>query len=197
MGALAQIFSAFGLSSAAGLNAYIPLLAVGILGRMGYLHLTGPYAMLTSTTALAILGILAIVDFVADKVPAVDHGVHAIGAFVNPIAGAILFGSQTHAIDHLPPAFGLVAGILVAGSFHATRAAVRPVATATTAGMANPIVSFMEDMVALFLSLLAIFIPILGFLLFLVMIGVVFKSWGAIRKKLARLFGKPQPQPSA
>jgi hypothetical protein len=193
MGALAQLFSAFGLSSAAGLNAYIPLLAVGILGRMGYLHLTGPYAILTSTTTLAILGVIALVDFVADKVPAVDHAVHAVGAFIHPIAGAILFGSQTHAIDHLPPAVGLVAGILVAGGFHATRAAVRPVATATTAGMANPILSFVEDMVALFLSLLAIFIPVVGFLFFLIMVGVLFKSWSVIRKKIAGVFSKPRP----
>lgn len=196
MGALAQIFTAFGLSSAAGLNAYIPLLAVGILGRTGFLHLTGPYAILTNTIVLSVLGILALVDFVADKVPAVDHAAHAVGAIIHPIAGAILFGSQTHAIEHLHPAIPLMAGLLVAGSFHATRAAVRPVATAATAGMANPVVSLVEDIVAVLLSLLAIFIPIVAFFVFVGMLVVLIKSWGAIRKKLTSVFSKQKPQPT-
>src|SRR5689334_1486265 len=104
MGALVgftQLCSGLGLASAAGLNAYIPLLAIGVLGRMGIVHLDGPYAMLSTWTVLIILGVLAIIDFVGDKVPAVDHVMHAIGVVVAPIAGAVVFGSQTHAIGNI------------------------------------------------------------------------------------------------
>src|SRR5690349_6512437 len=123
-----QICSGLGLSSAAGLNAYVPLLVIGVLGRLGIVHLEGPYALLATTPALSVLGVLAVVDFIADTVPAVDHVTHAIGAVVHPIAGAIVFGSQAGAIGNLPPAVALGAGLIVAGGFHATRAAVRPVA---------------------------------------------------------------------
>jgi hypothetical protein len=194
---ITQLFSGLGLSSAAGLNAYVPLLAVGILGRMGIVHLEGPYAILASWSALSVLGVLAVIDFIADKIPAVDHATHAIGVVVNPVAGAIVFGSQTHAIGHLPPAVALAAGLIVAGGFHATRAAVRPVATVTTGGIANPIVSFAEDALAVVLSLLAVFVPVLAFLLVVVLVLLLYRCWGTVRRGVARLFGRKQPEAAA
>src|SRR5689334_8697887 len=110
-----QICSGLGLSSAAGLNAYIPLLVIGVLGRLGVIHLDGPYSLLATNTSLSVLGVLAAVDFIADKVPAVDHVTHVIGAVVHPVAGAIVFGSQAGAIGNLPPAVALGAGLIVAG----------------------------------------------------------------------------------
>jgi hypothetical protein len=197
MSVLTQLCSGLGLSSAAGLNAYVPLLAIGILGRMGIVHLEGHYAILAGWPALTAIGILAIVDFVADKVPAVDHATHVAGAIINPVAGAIVFGSQTHAIGHIPPAVALAAGLIVAGGFHATRAAVRPVATVTTAGLANPVVSLIEDVIAVLLSVLAVFLPFAALLLFLVLVFALYKSWGAVRRGAARLFGANSPDPAA
>ena len=191
---LVQVFSGLGLSSAAGLNAYIPLLAIGILGRMGIVHLDGPYAILASWPAIAILAVVALINFVADKVPAVDHAVHAVGIIVNPAAGAIVFASQTQAIGHIPPAVALAAGLIVAGSFHATRTAVRPVATVTTGGVANPFVSLAEDAVAVVMSLLSVFFPIVAFLLFLILTFLLFKSWAMVRRGATRLFGSKRSQ---
>ena len=182
-----QLCSGLGLSSAAGLNAYVPLLAIGILARMGIVHLEGPYVVLASTAALVVLGIMAAVDFVADKVPAVDHVMHALGMVVNPVAGAIVFGSQTHAIGQLPPALALGAGLVVAGGFHATRAAVRPVSTVASGGFANPVISFVEDMTAIVLSLLAVFLPIMAGLLFIVLLFAIYKCWALVRKGAAKL----------
>ena len=183
MDLLVNLFSGFGLSSAAGLNAYIPLLAVGVLGRFDYLTLQNPYAVLESTPALAILAVLALIDFVADKVPAVDHVTHVIGALVNPIAGAIVFASQSNLITEVHPALALGAGFVMAGSFHATRAAIRPVATATTAGIGNPVLSFLEDVTSLLLSILAIFAPLIAFVLFLVLLFVIVRAWRTVRRR--------------
>jgi hypothetical protein len=184
MDALFNVFSAFGLSSAAGLNAYIPILAVGLLGRFEYLTLQEPYAILSSTPALIVIAALAIIDFVADKVPAVDHVTHVIGALVHPIAGAILFASQQNLISNVHPALALGAGFVMAGGFHATRASIRPVATATTGGLGNPVVSFAEDLLSLIMSLLAIFIPILAFVVFVILLLVVIRSWRTIRQRV-------------
>jgi hypothetical protein len=194
--AFTQIFSGLGLSSSAGLNAYIPLLAVGILARMGIVHLEGPYALLANTITLSVLGVLAAIDFIADKVPAVDHATHAVGAIINPVAGAIVFGSQTHALGHIPPALALGAGLIVAGGFHATRAAVRPISTVSTGGLGNPFVSFIEDMISVVMSLLAIFLPFAAFLLFLVLAFALYKSWSAVRKGASRLLGRNTPRPT-
>lgn len=184
-GILSHLFSAFGLSGAAGLNAYIPLLTVGLLNRLGYLNLAEPYALLASTPVLAVLLLLAVIDFIADKVPAVDHAAHMVGAVIHPIAGAIVFASQSHLIQNLHPAIGLTAGFLMAGGLHATRAAVRPVATTTTAGMGNPIISFIEDATSLMLTLFALFLPILALILLIALIYFVIKAWRAVRRGLA------------
>lgn len=191
-----QLISGLGLSSAAGLNAYLPLLAIGIMGKMGYAHLTGPYAALSADATLAVLGILAALDFVADKVPAVDHAMHVIGAIIHPVAGAIVFGSQTNAITGLPPALMLAAGLVVAGGFHVTRSAVRPVATATTAGIANPFISLAEDILSATLSIVAILAPIVCFCLLVLLGLLIVKSWSAIQTGFSRIFGR-RPSPAA
>lgn len=186
MDPFSHLLSAFGLSSAAGLNAYIPLLLVGVLGRFGYVTLEGPYAQLAGTPVLAVLSVLALVDFVADKIPAVDHIVHVVGALVHPVAGAIVFASQNSLINDVHPAVALAAGFVLAGGFHATRAAVRPVATATTAGVGNPVISFAEDVISFLLSLLALLAPLIALVLLLVLLFGVVRAWRAIRRGTVR-----------
>jgi len=183
---VSNLFSAFGLSSAAGLNAYIPLLAVGLLHRFDYLTLAEPWALLGETATLIVLAALAVIDFVADKVPAIDHVYHTIGAFIAPIAGAVVFASQNSIVGQLHPAVAVAAGLVIAGGFHATRAAVRPVATTTTAGIGNPVVSLLEDAVSALLTLLAFVAPLLAFLLFVVLLVALVGAWRAARRILRR-----------
>jgi hypothetical protein len=180
--ALSQIISSFGLSGAAGLNAYIPLLAVGLLARTDHLTLQEPYALLATTPVLAVVALLGLVDFVADKIPAVDHAAHAVGAIVHPVAGAIVFASQNNLLRDVHPGLALAAGFLMAGGLHATRAAVRPVATTTTAGVGNPIVSFVEDATSLLLTALAFFAPVVALGLLLLLTVAVFRAWRAVRR---------------
>ena len=171
MNALLNLFAAFGVSSAAGLNAYVPLLIVGLVSRYtGFWHLQAPYDILASTPVLGILGVLAAVDFLADKIPGVDHIAHAVGVIVHPVAGAVLFASQNNVLTNVHPVVAMVAGVIVAGGFHAGRTALRPVATATTGGLGNPILSFLEDVISVALSILAVFIPLLAFILFVVLL---------------------------
>lgn len=179
--AVSQLCSAFGLGSAAGLNAYIPLLAVGLLSRLGYAHLSEPYALLSSTPVLIVLAIIGVADFVGDKIPAVDHVLHAIGGIVSPVAGAVVFASQNSVLNHVHPAVALGAGFVVAGGLHATRAAVRPAATTLTAGLGNPVVSAIEDAVSLTLTILAFVAPLVAFVLVLLLVVGVVKAWRRVR----------------
>jgi hypothetical protein len=174
MGGMTDLLRAFGLSTASGLNAYVPLLTVGLLARYtNLIHLNPPYDALTHPVVLILLAVLAVLDFIADKVPAVDHVLHLVGLVIHPIAGAILFLAASSDAGAVHPVLAAVCGIILAGGTHAARMVTRPVSTATTAGLANPVLSFCEDVVSLFLSVLAVIVPVLAALLLLLCIAVL------------------------
>jgi len=164
MDGFASLFSAFGLASAAGFNAYLPLLTVGLVARYtDLLRLAEPFDVLTQPWVLGAIAVLAVVDFVADKLPAVDTVWHGVGALVAPVAGAVLFASQQNVLSDMHPAIAAIAGLIVAGGFHGSRAAARPISTAATGGLGNPVLSLVEDIMSGLLSLLAVFLPFVAF----------------------------------
>lgn len=176
MEALTGIFSAFGLSASAGLNAYIPLLVIALMARFtDWIHLNPPFDTLESPWIIGLLVVLSLVEFFADKVPAVNHVNDAIQTFVRPAAGAIAFAAAANVITDLHPVIALGAGLLVAGSVHAVKAvAIRPAVTATTGGVGNTPVSMLEDFLATVVSVLAIVLPIL-----IGTLALIFTVWAA------------------
>lgn len=158
---LANIVSAFGLAGAAGLNAYIPLLIVAVLGRLEVLKLREPFDALTSWWVIGVLVVLLVIEIIVDKVPGADSVNDAIQSFVRPTAGAILFAANTGVVQDLSPVAALVIGLLLAFGVHATKAAARPVVNTTTVGLGAPVISVVEDITAVVASLLAIFAPVL------------------------------------
>jgi hypothetical protein len=154
--------SAFGLSAAAGLNTSLPLFLVGLAARFGLLSLASPYDALASDVALIGLGIIAVVEFVADKVPALDSVVQVLQVPVALAAGAILFASQQSIVHDVSPGLSLVAGVLTAGGIHGLRAVSRPMVNLATLGLGGPVASTIEDAGALTLTGLAIFAPLVA-----------------------------------
>lgn len=157
------VLSAFGLSASAGLNAYIPLLVVALLARFtDLLTLRPPWDALTSWWTIGILIVLSLVEFFADKFPAVNHVNDIIQSFVRPAAGAIVFAASADVITDVHPVLSLGLGLLVSGGVNAVKTlAVRPAVTATTGGAANVPVSMAEDLVSTLISILAVVVPIL------------------------------------
>jgi hypothetical protein len=181
------IFSAFGLSASAGLNAYIPLLMVALIGKFtDLITLSEPWDALTSWWIIALLVVLSIIEFFADKIPAVNHVNDLIQTIVRPTAGAILFAASADVITDIHPVLSVAAGLLVAGGVHAAKAlAVRPAVNAVTAGTGSPIVSVLEDIISTVLSIMAVLVPvILGILL--IMFGV-WAIWWFRRRRARRL----------
>jgi len=163
MDLLLGIFSAFGLSASAGLNAYIPLLVVALLARFtDLIRLNSPWDTLTNGWVITLLIFLSVVEFFADKIPAVNHANDLIQTFVRPVAGGIVFAASAQVITDLHPVLALAAGLLMAGGVHAVKAAaVRPAVTATTGGAGNVPISILEDLLATLLSILSVVIPVL------------------------------------
>lgn len=181
-----ELLTGFGLATAAGLNAYIPLLALGLLARFTDLvTLPAGWAWLENGWVMAIVAALLAVEIVADKVPALDTINDTVQTFVRPTAGGIVFGSgtaaQTAAVAD-PGAFAqsgqwipVVLGIVVALVVSLTKSTVRPAANVATAGMAAPVLSTVEDIVSVVLVVLAILLPVL------VLVAVVALGWAAFR----------------
>lgn len=171
---LTGVLAAFGLSASAGLNAYIPLLVIGLLARYtNLIELGTPWDTLTSWWVLGLLIVLSVVEFFADKVPAVNHVNDIIQTIVRPVAGAIVFAASAKVITDIHPVLALAAGVLVAGGVHAVKAvAVRPAVTATTGGVGNVPVSMAEDLLATILSIISVVIPIV-----LTFIFILFTAW--------------------
>lgn len=177
---LTGILAAFGLSASAGLNAYIPLLVIGLVARYtNLIELGTPWDTLTSWWVLGLLIVLSLVEFFADKFPAVNHVNDIIQTVVRPVAGAIVFAASAQVITDIHPVLALSAGLLVAGGVHAVKsAAVRPAVTATTGGVGNVPVSMAEDLLAVIVSLIAVVVPIvLTFIFILVTAWVVYFLW--------------------
>lgn len=172
------IFSAFGLSASAGLNAYIPLLVVALLARYtDLIKLQPPWDTLTSPWVIGLLFILLTIEFFADKAPAINHVNDVIQTFVRPAAGAIAFAASAGVVEEVHPVLAMGLGILVAGSVHTVKAAaVRPAVTATTGGIGNTPVSILEDVISTTVSILAVVVPVLIALLL-----ILFACWAAWR----------------
>lgn len=163
MDVVTGLFSALGLSTAAGLNAYIPLLVVGLLDRYtNLIDLAAPYDWLSNPWVLLVIAVIALVDFVGDKVPVVDHVLHLVGLVIAPVAGAITALAASG--GGVNPTLVAICGVVVALGVHGARATARPLATATTAGFANPVLSAAEDGTSLVLAVLAVALPLVALL---------------------------------
>ncbi len=184
---LLGIFSAFGLSASAGLNAYIPLMVIAVIARYtNWFELQAPFDTLTSPWIMILLGVLIIIELLADSVPAANHINDAIQTFIRPVAGAIAFAASAQVLTDVSPVISLASGLLVAGSVHTVKAAaVRPMVTAATGGTANPLVSVTENIVATLTSILALLIPVLVAVL-LVVVVILLTRWLIHRYKRAQ-----------
>ena len=195
-----ELMTGFGLATAAGLNAYIPLLLMGLLGRFTRLITLPPgWSWLENGWVLAIVAVLLVVEVVADKIPALDSVNDAVQTFVRPTSGGIVFGSgtaaQTAAVTDpadfartgawVPVAIGVVTALVV----HLTKTTVRPAANVATAGVAAPVLSTIEDVTSVGLTFIAILIPAL---VLLVLIALI---WAAVRLLRRRPRRRPRPRP--
>ena len=167
-----EVLTGTGLAVAAGLNAYIPLLLLGLAGRfLDVVTLPAGWTWLENEWVLGGLAVLLVIEVVADKVPAVDTINDWVQTIIRPAAGGIVFGSgsgaQTVAVSD-PSEFiasqqwvPIAAGVVIALVVHLGKMLARPAANALTAGAAAPVLSTAEDIGAIGFSILALVLPVL------------------------------------
>lgn len=176
-----ELLAGSGLALAAGLNAYIPLLALGALGRFtDVLALPDGWTWLQSWPALVIVTLLLVLEEVADKIPAVDTINDLAQTFVRPTSGGIVFaagtGTTTPAVEDPALLFEsgawvpVAIGVLLALTTHAGKSLSRPLLNLGTAGTAAPVVSTAEDATSIALVAAAVLLPVFVAVLVLVLL---------------------------
>jgi hypothetical protein len=158
---------AVALAASAGLRAWLPLLATGVLARLDVLQLGESFAFLESTPALVVFGVATVLEIAADKIPVLDHGLDVVSTVLRPAAGALLTaGVMWQVNDPMWAAgIGIILGAPIAAAPHLAKSTARVASTTATGGIANPFVSLLEDLASAFMIVLAVLLPILAVLL--------------------------------
>ena len=191
---MVELLTGLGLASAAGLNAYIPLLALGLLARFtDLLTLPAGWTWLENPWLLGLLALLLLVDVVADKVPAVDSVNDVVQTVVRPASGGMVFasgvGAETVAVTDPSAMFEdwrwvpIAIGVVVALVVHLTKSTVRPVANTATGGLSAPVLSTVEDATSVGLVVAALVVPAVV-LLILIAIGIA--AWAIVHRRNQR-----------
>ncbi|PWJ49903.1 protein of unknown function [Quadrisphaera granulorum] len=178
-----EVLVGLGLASAAGLNAYLPLLVLGLLARFTDLvPLPQAWSWLSDPVCLAVLAVLLLVEVVADKVPGVDHLNDVLGAVVRPAAGGIAVGAGTASTNGDGEWWTVVLGAALALVVTVGKSAARAAVNATTIGTGAPVASTLEDGASLALTLSALLAPAL---VLVALVTLVLTVW-LVARRLAR-----------
>jgi hypothetical protein len=186
---------ATGLAWASGFRLYAAVLLLGLLGRYDVITLPSGLALLQDDWVLWVSGVLAVGEFLADKIPAFDSVWDALHTFVRIPAGSLLAWGVFHdATPAVQLAAALLGGVITSGT-HLTKAGTRAIINTSPEPFTNWGASVGEDLTLLgglyliwnypsvFLALLALFL--------LLAVWLLPKLWRALRRVWRRLRGQP------
>jgi hypothetical protein len=184
------ISTLLGVSFASGLNVYATVLAMGLLHRLGLLHLPPTLDVISTAPVLILAAALYAVEFVVDKVPLLDHIWDAIHSVIRPAAGAFLAYGM---VGHVDPKWQILAALLggsLALTSHTAKASTRVAAQVSPEPFSNWILSLTEDGIAFAVVFLASTHPLLGIAVVILLaaaaITIVWKLSRLVRRVFRR-----------
>lgn len=190
---LPTMATAMGSAWLSGINLYATVVTLGLLQRFQWVKLPGELNMLGEWWVIGVAGAFYLIEFVADKIPAVDSAWDAIHTFIRVPAGAILAATAVADFDPaVKLAAMLVGGTLALGS-HGTKAATRLAANTSPEPFSNIGLSLIEDVFAIGSAILLAFYPVL--ILVLIVIFAIVALWivpkivRALRRLISRFKG--------
>ena len=184
------------LAWASGIRLYLVMFAVGMAGYLGYIELPAGLKVLQHPWVVATAGFMLVVEFFADKVPAVDSAWDAIHTFIRIPAGALLAAGATgDSLTALTVVAGLLGGTITAGT-HFTKAGGRALINTSPEPFSNWTASFTEDAVVLAGIWFALVYPLVFLVLLLALLALMVwllpKLWRAVRSIFRPLRQEPQ-----
>jgi Domain of unknown function (DUF4126) len=178
-----------GLSSVAGVRAFLPLALYTLFAALGLLEPPSPYVDAGSDgwwwSAFGVLAGLAIVEIVMDKIPALDRLFNYTMVPVRAFAGALLFAAGLGVDQGMGALPWLAVGAIIAGVVAVTKVLLRPPAKAASAGVSTAFLSFLEDTVGLVGGALALAVPYLP----LVFVAFLLYFFYRVRRRRGRKYG--------
>ncbi|HEX8524338.1 MAG TPA: DUF4126 domain-containing protein [Tepidisphaeraceae bacterium] len=181
---IVAVAAGIALAAACGFRVFVPLLASSVAARAGYIHPSSGFAWLDSNTAIALLGAATLVEILGYYIPWIDHALDTVASPAAVLAGTVVAAA---AFGNLDPALkwtaALIAGGGAAGIFQTTTVATRALSGATTAGVGNPIVSTVEWLGAVIVSILAILLPIIALVVVIVLFAMIVRAIGKLHRR--------------
>jgi hypothetical protein len=184
MSLISTIALAMGVSWTSGINLYASVATLGLLSRFAGLQLPGELDVVTNWWVIGIASALYCVEFLADKVPWIDSTWDLIHTFIRVPAGAILAATAFGDFDRSIQFIALLLGGSLALSSHGTKAATRAILNTSPEPVSNIVASVVEDVVAIGSMVVAVFVPVL---LFIIVAAGLFISW-LILPRIIRFF---------
>jgi hypothetical protein len=163
---------ALGAGFSSGLNLYATVATLGLLQRFGVLHLPAPLQILSHPWVLGIALALYVIEFFADKIPYLDTIWDAIHTFIRPPAAALLaYAAAGGAAAEWRWGAALLAGG-VALTSHGTKASARAAVNASPEPFSNWVLSFGEDLLAVWLTWMATAHPVATTIIVVALVAV-------------------------
>lgn len=182
-----SIFLGIGLAASVGFRVFLPLFALSLAAYFGVIPLNESWQWVGSTTALITLGLATILEVFAYYIPLFDNLLDTIAVPLAAIAGTAVVVSTAANLDPVITwSLAIIAGGGTAAAIKGGAATTRATSTATTAGIANPIVSTIETGSATALSMFAIFLPIVAIIIVIGLLLGIFYLFNKVRSKLKR-----------
>ncbi len=176
-----------GLAAACGFRVFVPFLVMSLASRGGWLELNGSFEWIGSTPALVVLAVATAAEIGAYYIPWLDNALDLIATPTAVVAGVIATASVVTGMDPLLKwTLAVIAGGAVAGSVQAVTGLTRHASLLSTGGLANPLVSSVEAVGSVALSLVSVVVPILAGFLVLAIAFFALRRWSRRRDRAAR-----------
>ncbi len=179
---ISSIFLAFGLSAACGFRIFIPPLTYGLLYKADLVQLGEGWNWIGNDWVIAVLALAALIEIIGNLVPWLDNLLDVLATPTSIMAGTTLSAVSLSEIDPgLKWILSVMSGVLITGGFQLTTVSLRGFSSILSGGLLNPIISFIEDLISLGISISIILFPLFG--IFIVLLIALFLRSIYIRLK--------------
>ncbi|MEM9000059.1 MAG: DUF4126 domain-containing protein [Bacteroidota bacterium] len=183
-GTIVSIFLGVGLAASAGFRVFLPLFVLSMAAYFGIWDLNEGWSWIGSLTAVLTLGIATMVEVFAYFIPWVDNALDSLAIPLAAFAGTAVMVSTIVDLDPVVTwSLAIIAGGGTATAIKGANATGRLASTATTAGVANPIISTVETGTALVVSTASVFSPILAMVLVIIILIFIFKIYRKLQPR--------------
>ncbi len=179
-----SLFLGLGLAASVGFRVFLPLFALSLAAYFNVWELNESWQWIGSVAALIALGVATVVEIFAYFIPWVDNVLDSMAVPLAAIAGTAVMVSTVAGLDPVVTwSLAIIAGGGTATAIKGAGATTRLASTATTGGVANPLVSVVETGTAVVVTTASIFAPFLAVVLVIIILFIIFKIYRKLRPR--------------